>query len=153
MEKTAIQKNNKQKDYIFAVGRRKSAVARVRLYDKPTLLMDEKEYKRGDILVNNKLIDDYFRFFAYKPSYEKFLQDTGIDKKFIFSIKVEGGGLSGQLDAIILGMARALEKFNKEKYRKVLREKGYLTVDARVRERRKVGTGGKARRKKQSPKR
>ena len=66
---------------------------------------------------------------------------------------VAGGGLSGQLDAAVLGMARALDKLDPEKFHPILRSKGYLTRDPRTRERRKVGMGGKARRKKQSPKR
>ncbi len=141
-----------KKAYVFAVGRRRSAVARVRLYDH-SLQIEGQEYKKGDVIVNNKLIADYFRFVGYKPEYNKIFRDTDSDDKFVFSIRVTGGGLSGQLDAVVFGVARALEKFDKEKYRPVLKSKGYLTRDARVRERRKVGMGGKARRKKQSPKR
>lgn len=77
----------------------------------------------------------------------------GVEGKFIFTIKVVGGGVNGQLDAMIHGMARALDKQDSDTYHDILKEGGYLTRDARVRERRKVGTGGKARRKKQSPKR
>ena len=107
----------------------------------------------GDIIVMNKPIHDYFRFGSYTPIYNKFILNTGISGKYPFSIRVEGGGLAGQLDAVILGMARALDQLDREKYHKILREHGYLTRDARERERRKVGMGGKARRKKQSPKR
>ncbi|MEK7526737.1 MAG: 30S ribosomal protein S9, partial [Patescibacteria group bacterium] len=62
-------------------------------------------------------------------------------------------GRVGQLGATILGIARTIEKMNSEKYRPALKKAGLLTRDDRTRERRKVGTGGKARRKKQSPKR
>lgn len=73
--------------------------------------------------------------------------------KYSLTIKVEGGGKSGQLEAVVHGISRALQLLDKEKFRPILKKKGFLTRDARVRERRKVGTGGKARRKKQSPKR
>jgi small subunit ribosomal protein S9 len=141
------------KNFIFASGRRKEAVARVRLYSGGKATVNNMELKKGDIIVNGKPIQDYFRFKAYAPAYNKFLLSTGISGKYPFSIKVEGGGLAGQLDAVLLGMARALDKMDREKYHKILREHGYLTRDARARERRKVGMGGKARRKKQSPKR
>lgn len=66
---------------------------------------------------------------------------------------VQGGGKKGQLGAIIHGLARAIEKTDKETLRPILKKAGLLTRDSRTRERRKVGTGGKARRVKQSPKR
>lgn len=145
--------NKASKNYLFAVGRRRSAVARVRLYSMGKAQVNGAELKKGDIIVNTKPISEYFRFDAYAPIYNKFLLDTDTNGKYAFSIKVEGGGLSGQLDAAILGMARALDKLDKEKFHTVLRSNGYLTRDPRIRERRKVGMGGKARRKKQSPKR
>ena len=141
------------KNFIFAVGRRKEAVARVRLYNEIKAVVNGVNLKKGDIMVNNKPIQEYFKFGPYAPIYNNFILNTGISGKYPFSIRVEGGGLAGQLDAVILGMARALDKIDREKYHKTLREHGYLTRDARERERRKVGMGGKARRKKQSPKR
>ncbi len=142
------------KNFLFSVGRRRSAVARVRLYASGgKVQIDGKELKKGDIVINEKPINEYFRFFAFAPIYNKFLTDIDVSGKHIFTIKVAGGGLAGQLDAVILGMARALDKLDREKFHKVLRDKGYLTRDSRIRERRKVGMGGKARRKKQSPKR
>lgn len=141
------------KNFVFAVGRRKEAIARVRLFAGAKATINGVEIKKGEIFVNNKPIQEYFRFSAYAPIYNKFVLNTGINGKYSFSIKVEGGGLAGQLDAVLLGMARALDKLDREKYHSVLRSKGYLTRDSRERERRKVGMGGKARRKKQSPKR
>jgi|SRR3989344_6359739 len=143
------------KQYTFALGRRREAVARVRLYNPSgsKVQISGIDLKKGEIVVNNKPINEYFRFSAYGPRYNKFLEDTNSLGGYIFTIKVEGGGLSGQLDAMILGMARTLDKLDRDKYHKILREKGYLTRDPRTRERRKVGMGGKARRKKQSPKR
>lgn len=143
------------KPYIFAVGRRREAVARVRLYNPTSGRVDvfNTPYVKGDVIVNGKKIEEYFNFLSYGPRYRRLLQQANADGKYIFSIKVAGGGLSGQLDAILHGMARALDKLDHEKYHKALKSKGYLTRDPRARERRKVGTGGKARRKKQSPKR
>lgn len=154
-EKSKIEKKLSKQNYIFAVGRRKEAVARVRLYNPSSGKVDlfENSYKKGDIIVNNKLISEYFRFAGFEPRYKKVLSDTGTLNNFVLSIKVAGGGLSGQLDAAVHGIARTLDKLDREKYHAKLREKGYLTRDARTRERRKVGMGGKARRKKQSPKR
>lgn len=143
------------KPYIHAVGRRKGAVAGVRLYTSSNnnIKIETGQLNKGDIAVNGKLISDYFRFFGSQPRYDKFLDETGIRDQYVFSIKIEGGGLTSGLEAAILGMARALDKLDREKYHSILRSKGYLTRDSRVRERRKVGMGGKARRKKQSPKR
>ena len=72
--------------------------------------------------------------------------------KYTITIKVEGGGFTGQLSASIHAMARALSTVD-DKNKQILKKAGLLTRDARVRERRKVGMGGKSRRKRQSPKR
>lgn len=142
------------KPYIHAVGRRREAIARVRLYTGTAKVdIGGVEIKKGDTIVNGKDFKDYFQFKTHRPIYNKFQLDAGISDKFTITAKVTGGGFSSQLDALILAVARALDKFDAKTYHTILREKGYLTRDARVRERRKVGTGGKARRKKQSPKR
>lgn len=147
-------KNTKPKEYIFAVGRRKEAVARVRLYpNSKKAKVFEKEVEQGSVTVNGKDVYEYFRLSYYKPVIEKIFRDTDTTGKFIFSAKVSGGGINSQIDAFILGIARALEKHDLEKYRPILKPEGYLSRDSRIRERRKIGTGGKARRKKQSPKR
>ena len=142
------------KSYIYATGRRREAVARVRLYTTGAKVTAQGiELKKGDVVVNGKPISEYFKFFTMAPAYSKILVDTGTSGKYIFSIKVAGGGLNGQLDAAVMGMARALDKIDREKFHKTLRDAGYLTRDPRTRERRKVGNAGKARRKKSSPKR
>ena len=150
-------KNNKnaKRDYVFAVGRRREAVARVRLYAtvKNGLTWNALEIKKGDIIVNQKPISEYFSGEVNRYRYTEPLRVANAQNKFTFTIQVEGGGQSGQLDAVIHGIARALSAVDADAYRKLLKEKGLLTRDARVRERRKVGTGGKARRAKQSPKR
>jgi small subunit ribosomal protein S9 len=148
------EKNKKNKDYIFAVGRRREAVARVRMYpgQKKTKAFDT-ELKKGDFFVNGKDAYEYFRIPFVKPLIEKIFKDTDTTGKFTFTAKVAGGGKSSQVDAVLMGIARALEIHDKDKFRPTLKREGYLSRDPRVRERRKVGTGGKARRKKQSPKR
>ncbi len=151
-------KRNKtaRKDYVFAVGRRKESVARVRLYEttKAELTWGEHAVKKGDMFVNEKPIDQYFSGDVSRHLYTEPLRITNAHQKnFAFTIKVAGGGPSGQLQATIAGIANALTKLNPEEYRALLKKKGFLTRDSRIRERRTVGTGGKARRKKQSPKR
>ncbi len=142
--------------YYEAVGRRKEATARVRLYitiGKAPVKVDGFEIKKGEIYVNGKPIEKIYPHVWERNIYMKPLELTGCADRFAVSIKVEGGGKSGQLGAIVHGLARALEKVDREAYRPVLKKEGLLTRDPRARERRKVGTGGKARRKKQSPKR
>jgi len=152
--KTQIGKTVKQ-TYIYATGRRREAVARVRLYDpaKGKIELNGQEYQKGDVVVNELPFGSYFNFISYTPYFKKFFDTTGALEKFFFSVKVQGGGKKGQLEAMIHGLARVLEKYDATAYRAMLKEEGYLTRDARTRERRKVGTGGKARRQKQSPKR
>lgn len=155
-------KKIKKLSYYEAVGRRKQSTAHVRLYltvaSKQILLKDDKENKEvkiktGDIFLNFKPIEK-----IYQKEYEKNklflpLKLTKSIGRFAISIIVKGGGKLSQLEAIVHGIARALEKVDKESYRPILKKAGLLTRDPRKKERRKVGTGGKARRKKQSPKR
>jgi small subunit ribosomal protein S9 len=144
-------KTQQKKDYIFAIGRRKSSTVEVRLYKKDATVWGGI-VKVGEIVVNNKPALEYFGKNLEKV-YKRPLQVTGAENKFAISIKVKGGGKMGQLEAAVLAIARALDKVDKEKFHLSLKKKGMLTRDPRVRERRKVGMGGKSRRKKQSPKR
>lgn len=154
---TESVKNGKtiKRDYIFAVGRRREAVARVRLYNtlRDGMTWNAVDVKKGDIIVNQKPIAEYFSGDLNRYRYSEPLRVANAQNKFTFTIQVVGGGHAGQLDAVIHGISRALSTFDAEAYRGILKAKGFLTRDARVRERRKVGTGGKARRAKQSPKR
>lgn len=122
--------------YTFAVGRRKSASARVRLYKG-----------EGENMINGKKVIEFLAQLA-KPF--KLTETVG---KYFFTAKVAGGGKEGQTEAIIHGISRAFVKLDPEKFRVTLKKANLLTRDSRVRLRRMVGTGGKARRKKQSPKR
>lgn len=157
-EAQQVKKNNKnlKKEYISAVGRRKEAVARVRIYEhvKADAKWDQEPIKKGEILVNGKPIAQYFPSEIERKLYTEPLRLTNTHQNnYAITIRVTGGGRSGQLDAVIASLANALNKIDREKHRPVLKKKGFLTRDSRIRQRRKVGTGGKSRRKKQSPKR
>jgi len=157
-EQTQIKKNGKsqKRDYVFAVGRRKSSVARVRLYQsvKADLTWGERTVKKGELLVNQKPIAEYFSGEVSRRLYTEPLRITNAHQQnYAFTIKVAGGGPAGQLQAVIAGLSNVLSAIDPEKNRPTLKKKGFLTRDSRVRERRVVGMGGKSRRKKQSPKR
>ncbi|MDQ5901213.1 MAG: small subunit ribosomal protein [Patescibacteria group bacterium] len=152
----AVKKTTEaKKEYTFAVGRRREAVARVRLYEfvKDGLTWEDLPIKKGDILVNKKAISEYFGGEVNRFRYTEPLRVANAQNKYTITISVAGGGPSGQLDAVVAGISNALAKADAENFRPILKEKGFLTRDARIRERRMVGTGGKSRRKKQSPKR
>jgi small subunit ribosomal protein S9 len=154
-----VQVSNKKKqprDYVFAVGRRKEAVARVRIYEKVKdgQVWGETAVKRGEILVNAKPVAEYFSSDVERHLYTEPLRVTNAHQhNYAITIKVAGGGLAGQLQAAIAGISNALNKLDRENNRPALKKKGFLTRDSRVRQRRKVGMGGKSRRKLQSPKR
>ena len=156
IQKIVTNKKTQKKDFIFAVGKRKESVARVRLYEhmKDGLVWGTTPIKKGDILVNEKLITQFFPSEVQKHLYTEPLRVTNAHQKnYAITIKVEGGGPAGQLQAVISGLANVLQKVDKQKNRPILKKKGFLTRDSRIRQRRKVGTGGKSRREKQSPKR
>ncbi len=142
--------------YYEGVGRRKEAVARVRLYitgKEKIVTVNGNKIKAGEIYLNSKPIANSFARPQDKARFLYPLKLTNNEERFAVSVVVYGGGKNGQLDAIVHGMARALEKTDKEANRPTLKKNHLLTRDDRTRERRKVGTGGKARRQKQSPKR
>jgi small subunit ribosomal protein S9 len=130
-----------KKAFILTVGRRKKAIARVRLY-----------HGKGETLVNDKLIAEYFPGEVAKVFYQRPFNLTESLGKYYATIKVVGSGKKAQLGATLHGLARALIKDNQD-FRPVLKKNGLLTRDSRAKERRKVGQMGKARKKKQSPKR
>ncbi|MDP3941221.1 MAG: 30S ribosomal protein S9 [bacterium] len=149
------QSPKQKKEFIFAVGRRKESVARVRLYEavREDLMWGTVAVKKGDILVNQKPITEYFNTETMRHIYSEPLRVANVQNKFTFTIAVSGGGKAGQLGAAVHGIARVLSILDSKNHRPVLKKKGFLTRDPRTRERRMVGTGGKARRAKQSPKR
>lgn len=129
-------------EFVATVGRRKNAAARVRLY-----------LKSGDYIVNGRPMAQYFAPLQIPET--RFLapfRATDTVGKYAVSVKVEGSGVSSQLDAVVLGIARALVKVD-EGHKKALRDAGFMTRDPRMKESRKPNTGGKARRKRSSPRR
>lgn len=152
--KVIPNRKTQKRDYVFATGRRKEAVARIRLYEavREGLMWGERVISKGDIIVNEKPIAEYFSGDVMQARYTEPFRVANLVNKHTFTIRVAGGGPSGQLDACVAGIANVLSKLNPET-RDLLKKKGFLTRDSRIRERRKVGTGGKARRAKQSPKR
>jgi small subunit ribosomal protein S9 len=142
-----------KQNFVFASGRRKRATARVRLYPvKDDLTIDGQTLVRGAILVNGRSADEYFKSLFYaKNKYAEVFRCTNAANKFVTTVLVEGSGLAGQLDAVCLGIARALVKHDKEN-KAILRKKGYMTRDPREVERKKPGLP-KARKQKSSPKR
>lgn len=149
------KKKQVKRDYAYAVGRGKEAVARVRIYShvKDGSVWNDKQISKEQILVNGMEIEHYFSGPSAKAMYMRPFEVTETVGKYAVTVKVAGGGKNGQLDAMIQAVARALSILSAPKFRPALKQNGFLTRDARVRQRRKVGTGGKARRKKQSPKR
>ncbi len=141
--------------YYEAVGRRKEATARARLYvvKNDAVTAAGASLSKGDMLVNGKPIETHFSGEVYKKMYVEPFRTTNTIGRFATTITVTGGGLSGQLGAVILALSRALLNVDKEKFRPILKKRGFLTRDSRIKERRKAGRAGKARARKQSPKR
>lgn len=114
-------------EYVEAVGRRKSASARVRLYPGT-----------GDIVVNDLPGNDYFGRAIDQYGMRQPLVLTGTESSYNISVRVKGGGDSGQADAVRHGIARALIEVDPN-LRSSLKAAGFLTRDARVKERKKPG--------------
>ncbi len=115
------------KQYYYGTGRRKSSVARVRVYSGT-----------GKITVNDRDIDDFFGLETLKLIVRQPLNTTGTDGKFDIVVRVAGGGVSGQAGAIRHGLARALLVYD-ESLRPELKKAGFLTRDPRMKERKKYG--------------
>jgi len=129
-------------EYTEAVGRRKVATARVRVYKTP-----------GDFIVNGKAAGQYFNTIPDSHVlYNRPFTATETKNMHAVSAVIKGSGARAQLDALIHGISLALTAMN-ETYRPLLKQEGLLTRDDRMKETRKIGMGGKARRKRQSPKR
>jgi len=113
-------------EYTASVGKRKSSIARVRLYKG-----------KGNVEVNGRDIREYF-FGILTQSATEPLKITDNKKNYDITIKVTGGGISSQADAVRHGISKALVDINPE-YRLVLKKLGFLTRDSRVKERKKPG--------------
>ena len=117
-----------KKKYYYGTGRRKSSVARVRVYENGT----------GSITVNGRDINDYFGLDTLKLIVNQPLVTTAMVGKVDVVVTVAGGGVSGQAGAIRHGISRALLTLNPE-YRASLKAAGFLTRDPRMKERKKYG--------------
>ena len=115
-------------EYYEAVGRRKAATARVRLFPGG----------EGHIIINDRPLEQYFGREKDILALTGPLKATATDNRFNVSVLVRGGGMTGQSDAIRLGIARALLKVDPE-LRPILRRGGFLTRDSREKERKKPG--------------
>jgi len=113
-----------------AVGRRKTASARVRLTPG-----------KGVIIVNEKTFTEYFPVAIWQNKVRAPLVTVGKENDFDVSVKVAGGGVNAQAEAVRHGIARALVSWN-EDFKKVLRAEGFLTRDPRAKERKKAGLRG-----------
>ena len=113
--------------YFYGTGKRKNAVARVRLIPG-----------EGNIIVNNMPYEERFPRLEHRRAIEQPLLITESLARYNAIIKVEGGGITGQVGAISHGISRALVKAD-ERLRVLLRKEGLLTRDSRVKERKKVG--------------
>lgn len=122
--------------YYEAVGRRKEAIARVRLMTRKA--GDAARESGAIITVNEKDYTDYFKDLTLQQRVELPLRRLKSLNRFKATVRVLGGGLSGQADAISLGISRALELFDGN-FRKKLKKSGLLSRDPRIKERRKPG--------------
>ena len=118
------------KCYFYGTGRRKSSVARVRVYNRT-----------GEITINDRDIDDYFGLETLKLIVRQPLNLTETADKFDIVCRVAGGGVTGQAGAIRHGISRALLQFDAE-LRPTLKKAGLLTRDPRMKERKKYGLKG-----------
>ena len=115
------------KPYFYGTGRRKSSVARVRLYAG-----------KGAITINGRDIDDFFGLETLKLIVRQPITLTNTADKFDIVVNVKGGGVSGQAGAIRHGLSRALLQYD-ENLRPELKKAGFLTRDPRMKERKKYG--------------
>lgn len=123
-------KTTKEVKYFYATGKRKSAIAKVRIYPS-------KE-KKISISINERTVDD---FFPLKEWQQKMLIPFNVVKlqnKFDLVINVQGGGVIGQLEAIVHGISKALREYD-ESFKTILRKNGFITRDSRVKESKKYG--------------
>ena len=124
-----------EKETFMATGRRKEAVARVRVFPEG----------KGKILINGKSIESYFSTIDNVMQVSKSLVVTELEGKIDVFAKVSGGGVSGQAGAVSLGISRCLLEWNPQ-LRALLRREDLLTRDPRAKERKKYGRKGARRR-------
>ena len=139
--------NNLNIAKIYGVGRRKTSIATI------VLIPNLENGKKSLFEINGRLGEQYFQYnFNYLHKIEGPLRKLEILNQYNVIASVKGGGLTGQVEAIKLALARALCKLNTSNFRPLLKSEGFLSRDARIKERRKYGLK-KARKASQSSKR
>lgn len=132
IKKPKVKKVKKEKkkeiDWIWATGKRKTAIARTQFFPKG----------QGGISINKQTVKEYFPVFELQQTVLAPLKLLKQGENLRFRIKVKGGGIRGQAEAVRLGITRALVSFNPE-WRKELKSAGFLRRDARKKERKKPG--------------
>ena len=118
-------------EVINALGRRKSAVARVYV-----------NTGNGNITINDRPLEAYFKEETLQYIVKQPLELTGTTAQYDIKVNLDGGGIKGQAEALRLGIARALCEIDAEAYRPILKSNGFLTRDAREVERKKPGQPG-----------
>lgn len=119
----------KTQKYFEGVGRRKTSIARVRI---------SEDKKNSKVIVNKKELKDFFSTQKLIDKVTDPLKASGTEKQFSVSVKVRGGGITGQADAIRMALSRALVKYDGDFF-KTLKDLDYLRRDSRKKERKKPG--------------
>lgn len=119
-----------QKNFYYATGKRKSSVARTRLYEG-----------NGKIEINKRPLEEYFPRETLRMIIDQPINLVNMSNKFDIKVNVTGGGLAGQAQAVQHGISKALQVYDPE-LRKTLKSAGYLSRDARTKERKKYGQPG-----------
>ncbi len=118
-----------QQQYFYGTGKRKRAIARVRLYPSSD---------GGPMLVNGKLVDEYFNWAPWQVIINEPFRVTNTGNQFQLVARVAGGGVNAQAEAIRHGITRALIVYNEE-LKPALRRHGLVTRDSRIKESKKYG--------------
>ena len=130
MASNPAQKGPDKGGFWWGLGRRKSSVARVRI-----------KAGQGKLLINDRELTNYFKLEQHRSTVVAPLKLLDVEKKFDVFANVRGGGITGQAEAVLLGVARALKNYD-ETLAQPLRDIGYLTRDSRMVERKKPGQSG-----------
>jgi len=130
-KKETKKESKKEERYYEAVGRRKTSVARVRIWTRG----------KNQVIVNEKNYKDYFKQEKLQKKVLSPLEKMNCEDKFKIQVIVRGGGMNSQAEAVRHGVSRALVLFNSD-FKKRLKKVGYLTRDPRMKERKKFGKKG-----------
>ncbi len=131
IKKETKKESKKDERYYESVGRRKTAVARVRIWTKG----------KNQVIVNDNNLKDYFKQEKLQKKVLSPLDKMNCEDKFKVKVIVRGGGINAQAEAVRHGISRALVLFNAD-FKKRLKKVGYLTRDPRMKERKKFGKKG-----------